>query len=83
MTSQDHMQAKLAQSGIPYKEIRCYGSQITVTTLSRQAAAQWVDLLGKFSRVKGCIHTYEYNKVNQNTMLNPTMHKVWRVYSTI
>jgi hypothetical protein len=78
------IEAILRASGIPAKEIRCYGSQIMVTAWSQTAARKWFRLLHGFAEtVRQPTLTTDYNKVNKNTCLVPTVHKVWRVWATI
>jgi hypothetical protein len=83
MTVQEQMQARLAQAGIPYKEIHCYGSQIMVTAWGRPAAEKWASFLARFAKVKAMKESLDYNEENKNTVLRPTTHKVWRVWATI
>ncbi len=83
MTIQEQMQAKLAVTGIPAKEIKCYGSQIMITAWSRDAAERWVMFLAKFSKVQAVKESTDYAKENHNTVLLPSRVSVWRVWSTI
>lgn len=83
MKPQDQMRAQLERSGIPYKEIECYGSQIVVTSWSHDAAKRWARLLGRFATVRGLVHTRDYNEENRGTNLNPTTHEVWRTFACV
>jgi hypothetical protein len=83
MTPQDAMAAKLAEAGIPSKEIRCYGAQIVITAWSRDAADKWADLLAKFATVRGVVRSRDDAKVNRNTMLKPSTVEVWRVFAKV
>jgi hypothetical protein len=58
-TPQAQMKAKLAQAGIAYKEISCYGRQIVVTSWSRDAADSWAQLLGQFAKVRAVIEALD------------------------
>ena len=78
MTAQEQMKAQLAKSGIPHKEIQVFGSQIIVTSWSREAANKWAGLLAKFATVRGVVESVDYNQANRNTTLRPTTHRVWR-----
>lgn len=77
------MKIKLAEAGIPHKEINCYGSQIVVTAWSRGAADKWASLLGRFAKVRGIVETYDCDKVNTGSCLLPSRHKVVRVFAAI
>ena len=83
MTTQQQIQAKLEQIGLPYSEIKCYGSQITIECGSDEAGRKWAGVLSRFATVKGMIESIAYNKVNRGTYLRPTTHKIWRVYATL
>ncbi len=83
MTPQQNLQAKLIKCGLPHKEVRVYGSQIMITAWSRDAADKWQRLLCRFARVKSVVESVDYNQVNRNTVMNPTVHTVWRVWATI
>ncbi len=83
MTTQQKMQAKLESLGLPYKEIKVYGSQIMVTAWSETAANKWHSILCKFTNSRRPIRSFERNKVNQNTVLLPTRHEVWLIGGTI
>jgi len=77
------MAEKLTKSGIPHKEIHCYGSQIVVTSWSRDAAEKWAMLLTKFAKVRGILEALDEAKVNKNTMLLPSKVKIWRTYARL
>ena len=83
MTPQQKMQAALQASGIPYKQIECYGSQIMVTAWSRPAAQRWSSLLSKFATVKSVGPGLDDAKVNKGSCLNPSVIKVWRVWAVV
>lgn len=48
------MAETLAKSGLPSKEIRCYGRQIVITSWSRDAAEKWAALLSTFCQSAVC-----------------------------
>jgi hypothetical protein len=83
MSLQETMKQKLESVGLPYKEIKCYGSQIMITAHSEGAAKQWAGILAKFSRVRGMVTSVDHAKVNKNTVMKPSLVQVWRVWSTI
>ncbi len=83
MTPQQKMQEKLEGCGLPYKRVHCYGSQIMVTSWSKDAAERWATLLGRFAKVRGVHQTLDYNVENRNTIMRPTTHTVWRTWATI
>lgn len=84
MSVQQRMQELLGKAGIPAKEIKVYGSQVMITCWGRDSAVRFGDLLKTFcSKVRGPIQTADYDKVNQNTVLKPSRHEVWRVWGTI
>lgn len=83
MTTQEKMKSKLEQSGIPYKEIKCYGSQIMVTAWCQTSAEKWHSLLSKFAKIRGMGESVDYDKINTNTVMRPSYHFVWRVWATI
>lgn len=83
MTPQEKMKAKLEQSGIPFKEVSCYGSQIVITAWSDGAAKKWAMLLAKFSTVRGTVKSTAECKENKNTVLLPSVVDVWRVFARV
>lgn len=83
MTPQQRMKATLENLDIPKKQIEVYGSQIVVTSWSRNAAEQWALTLGNIAEVRGIIHSYDYAKVNKNTCLLPSTVEVWRTFARI
>lgn len=82
-TAQARIKATLGKLGIPAKQIDCYGSQIVVTSQSRDTADRWALALGKFATVKGTLESLDDGAENKNTVLRPTTVKVWRTYATI
>ena len=83
MTPQQRMQAKLESLGLPYKEIKVYGSQVMVTAWSEDAANRWHAILCKFTTSRRPVKSIERNQVNRNTVLSPTSHEVWLIGGTI
>lgn len=81
---QQQMKATLESTGLPYKQIECYGSQIVVTANSEDAAIKWGSLLEKFSRVRRTAFESMDEAVTQKgTCLNRTYVKVWRTFATV
>jgi len=83
MTTQEQMQSKLAQCGIPAKEIKCYGSQIMITAMSLMAAQRWAGLLAQLCTKVRSGESWDDCKVNKNTVLCPSKVRVWRIWGTI
>ena len=82
-TPQQRMQATLAKSGIPSREIRVYGSQIMVTCGCRDTADKWASLLVRFATVRAVFEAWDEATQNRGTTLKPSMVKVWRVAARI
>lgn len=53
VTPQEKMEAAMKKLGIPFSEIRVFGSQIHVDCRSYSAAQQWRAALARFSKVRG------------------------------
>lgn len=83
MTPQQKIKATLEKSGIPYKNIDCYGSQIVVTSYSVEAAKKWASLLGTFAKVRGITKSKDEAVENKGTCLLPTMIDVHRTFAVI
>lgn len=83
MTPQQQIKATLEKSGIPFKEVEVYGSQIVITAWSVDAANKWAGLVSKFATMRGITESLDYNQENKNTCLLPSAHKVWRVFGRI
>lgn len=79
MTPQQKMQAALAKTGIPVKEIKVFGSQILITAWSHDAAKKWAAVLTKFATVRAVVESVDYDKINTGSVNKPSTHKVWRV----
>lgn len=83
MTIQGKMKALLEKLPIPSKEISVYGSQIVITSFSRDAAEKWAITLSEFSMVRAVVESRDDAKENKNTTLLPSTVKVWRTFATI
>lgn len=83
MTPQARLKAKLEQLAIPFVEIACYGSQITVECASHDTARKWVSTLQQFATYRGTVETVKDLKENRGTCLLPTKRKIWRVYAAV
>ena len=83
MSAQEKLKAKLESLGLPYKEIKVYGSQIMVTAWSESAALKWHSILCRFTTSKRPVRSIDYNKVNTNSVLLPDTHEVWLIGGTI
>jgi len=82
-TPQERIKATLAKSGIAYKHIDCYGSQIVITSWSKDAAQKWTSLLSKFAIVRGNTESLDEAVENKGTSLRPTMIPVFRTFARI
>lgn len=82
-TPQAKMKATLEASGLPYKEVECYGSQIVVTCWSRDAADRWALLLARFAKFLGITQSVDYAKEDRGTCLLPTTVDVWRAFARV
>ncbi|MGI9489328.1 MAG: hypothetical protein ACR2RF_26260 [Geminicoccaceae bacterium] len=93
MTPQQKMKAMLAKTGIPHKEIECYGSQIVITSWSEAAARKWASLLANFATVRGIVKTTDYNKdqhaaydrkiKRRGVAPSIAIHDVWRTFAAV
>ena len=80
----DKMRATLEKTGLPYKEIQVYGSQIVITSHCRDTAERWAMLLARFATVKRAAREcLDDAKENKGTCLRPTKVKVWRTWAVI
>lgn len=82
-TPQEKMKETLQKSGIPYHEVRVYGSQIMITTGSHEAAEKWSSLLSKFGRVRKAWKSVDENKGQDPGASIKKFHEVWRVAATM
>jgi len=82
-TPQQRLKAKLEALPLAKLEVKVYGSQVTVTCLSRGAAEKWWPVLARFARMKGLLERSVPAQENQNTVLLPTQRKVFTVYAEV
>lgn len=82
-TPQKELKETLESSGIPFKKIECYGSQIVITSWSEGAAQDWAILISKFAKIRGIIKSRDYAKENKQTCLNPSSMIVWRTFGAV
>ena len=83
MTLQKQMKEKLAQVGLPYKEINCYGNQIVIICVGYETGKKWVSILSKFTTKQNMVKTILYNKENKGTCLLPSTHDAYLIGATI
>ncbi len=83
MTPQEKMKAKLEGLGLPFREVKCYGSQITVEAWCLESAKRWAAVLGKFSTVRGVVESTPYTKATEDLPNRREVVKVWRVYAAV
>lgn len=81
-TMQDRMKARLAQVGIPAREIKVYGSQIVITCLSSSAAEKWAVVLRKFATVRA-IAKESLDETAESRPNEKRYVRVWRTWATI
>lgn len=89
------MKEKLEETGIPHKQIECYGRQIVITAWAPDAASKWSSLLRRFANVRSIVETMDETKnsreiVEKMIAANPGLvlnnkrfHRVWRVFATV
>jgi hypothetical protein len=82
-TPQERMKAQLQSLGLPYKEIKVYGSQVMITAWSETAAKKWHGVISGFTNSRRPVRSIDYNKENRGTCLMPTVHEVWLIGGTI
>jgi len=78
------MEDKLKTVGLPFETLHVIGTTICITTKGLETSDKWVNLL--HPRVAQFIkrnEDYEHNKVNTNTCLLPSSHKVYKVFFDI
>ena len=80
---QEAMAVKLSEAGIPYKSIECYGTQIVITSHSRETADRWAMLLGKFAKVRGVTRALDEVKGQSAGCSYPKMTTVWRTFAAV
>lgn len=83
MSIQEQIKQRLEQFGIPHREIKVYGSQITVETYGREAADRFALVIANFAKVRGVIETTVDAKENQGSVMNPTKIRIYRLYARI
>lgn len=83
MTTQEKLKQRLEQFGIPYREIKVYGSQITVETYGREAADKFASIIANFATIRGLLETTVDAKENKGSVMNPTKIRIYRLYARI
>ena len=86
MTPHERMLATLKKTGLPHREIKCYGSQITVLAIARGTAERWASLLARFCRKVKVIETIDYcSEAAQKTRntISPKVVKCFLIGATI
>ena len=86
-TPQARLKAGFEKLPIPYIEIQVYGNQITVECKSFATAKKWEHVLDQMRsggvHLRGIIESVRYKKKNENSVMNPSRYRVWRVYAAI
>jgi hypothetical protein len=83
LTPQDRMKNKLSQSGIAYRRIECYGSQVVVTAACRDTADKWAALLANFAKVRGIVETFDDLAADASKSGRRRKIKVYRTFAAI
>lgn len=83
MTPHQKFEAKLAETGIPHKEINCYGSQVMITTGGEDSARQWASVLANFAKVNNVWESIDQTKATAKEIADRKYVKVWRVWATL
>ena len=83
MTLEQKIKQRLEQFKIPHREIKVYGSQITVETYGREAAEKFASVITNFAKIRGLIETTVDAKENQGSVMNPTKIRIYRLYARI
>jgi hypothetical protein len=82
MTPQQRMKARLESLGLPYREVKVYGSQISVECACQATASKWASLIAEFARLKGVIESLAYTKSTEGCFSRDSF-KVWRVHAVV
>lgn len=80
------MKEKLQQIPLPYKSMEVFGAincNIHIETLGEKTAEQWRSILVQFCRKVKVVETFRHNKVNENTCLLPSRHKVFLIGAVV
>jgi len=83
VTTANQIQAILEGINLPSREIRCYGSQVTVECLSQETCQKWAEVISKFATVRAIIESLAYTQKNTNLSSNPSTMTVYRLYAKI
>lgn len=71
---------RLRAAGHPAKDVKVAGRSIIVTCASRSAADRWWVALRRFcATVHGPVEAKRHAAVNRNTVLSPSLVRVWVV----
>lgn len=76
------MQELLEAVDLPSIEIHCFGSQIHITTPSREAADNWADFVSNFANVRNIIETM-IERAGQDGMPRKRYKRAYRLYANI
>lgn len=83
MSAHDQLKTALVRTGVPHKQIDCYGRQIVVTSESVDTANKWASVLAAFANVHAVIESRDEASTQRGTCMNRTYVRVWRTYARI
>lgn len=83
-TVQQRIKSVLERSGLPYRKIDVYGSQIVVTTTCEASAKKWGSLIRKFAKLRGIVKSVDDVPTSKRRfkVLHPVI-TVWRTFGVI
>lgn len=81
LTISHKIEEGLKKIDLPYKEINVIGTTICITTLGRDTADKWINIihprLAKFVKIS---EQYQHTKINKGTCLLPSVVKVYKTF---
>ena len=83
MSKQDQIKKILEAIELPNREIKIYGSQITIECVSRSTCEKWSGIVKKFAKVRKIIESFSYTKQNYKQSVLQQSIKVYRLYAVI
>lgn len=76
------LQTKLEAIDLPYREIHCFGSQINIECISREACEKWASVVSEFAKVRTIIETITETKQTKDKSEKKYI-KIHRLYANI
>jgi len=82
MGMQERISELLQSCGATHKSLEAYGHQVVVLCYGRKSAEKVAAILKQATfRIRGIVESWDDNKVNRGTILNPTGYRVFRVFA--